>query len=350
MNRLHDRQRPLVEALRQRFAIFDSLWQRFPDNIFLIRCGLDGRFYVEAINPPLEIMCGVSNEDASGMLLEQIVSPDYLPAVEARYRECVELRAPLTYEEVGSAPGMPAQYWLTMMVPAMDQHGRVEYILGISRDITVIREAEEALRQTNEVLERRVAERTAALEAANQRLRELAIRDGLTGLYNRRHFFELAEMELKQAMRSGQALSVVMIDLDSFKRINDSLGHAAGDQVLREISEVFRSVMREADVIGRYGGEEFAVVMAQATDAEACLLAERLQMAVASARIPWRDTVIQCTLSIGVAQYDPRFDPSLDALIERADVALLDAKSQGRNRVIVSQPDHSHPRPHELFN
>ncbi|GGY04933.1 sensor domain-containing diguanylate cyclase [Paludibacterium paludis] len=350
MKILRNAQRPLVNALRRRYAIFDGLWQRFPDNIFLIRCGDAGRFYVEAINPPLEAMFGMTSEEACGKPIEEVVPADYLPAVLARYQECVASRAPLSYEEIGAADQANPQYWLTIMVPAVDGQGRVEYILGISRDITLIRQAEETLRQANEVLEKRVAERTAALEAANQRLRELAIHDGLTGLYNRRHFFELAEHAFRQTLRSGFDLSVVMVDLDSFKRINDSLGHAAGDLVLREIAGVFRLVMRESDIVGRYGGEEFAVLMSSAGAQEACRLAERLQNAVADSRIQWRDTAIQCTLSAGVAQYSPQCDASLDALIERADVALFEAKSRGRNCIVVSRPDTSLCSSRELFS
>ncbi len=325
----------MVNVLRSRFPVFESLWQRFPDNIFIIRCEQDGGFVIEAINPALERVIGMPSAQTAGRPLEEVLPPIYLDSVLARYRECVARRAPLTYEEVGGAEGEP-RHWLTLMVPATEAGGRVEYILGISRDITAIRHAEELLRRSNEELELRVAERTAALEAANARLLELATRDGLTGLFNRRHFFELAERELARARRSGLPLSIVMLDLDHFKQINDSRGHAAGDQVLREVAALFGLVLRETDIVGRYGGEEFAALLPDTTREEALHIAERLRAVVAQHQVEWRGEVIRCSASLGITHLDSVAGGTLDTLLERADTALMSAKSGGRNRLVVS--------------
>lgn len=315
--------------------MLDSLWQRFPDNIFLIRCEEDGRFIVEAINPALERVMKMSNQAVAGRPIEEIVPFDYLDAVCTRYRECARTAAPLSYEETGGGPGEEPRHWLTLMVPATDLSGRVEYILGISREITAIRRAEALLRQTNEELERRVQERTAALETANHRLQELATTDYLTGFRNRRHFFELAERELALSRRSGRPLSLLMLDMDHFKDINDSLGHAAGDHVLRAIGTVFRATFRETDVIGRYGGEEFAVLLLETQPSEVCTIADRLRMEVSRCEVGFHANTIRCTLSVGVAHFDPERDLTLDDFLDRADMALLRAKTDGRNRLVV---------------
>lgn len=315
----------------------ESLWQRFPDNFFVIRCEPDGRFIVEAINPPLEKLIGQTNAQVEGRPIEEIVPFDYLDSVLARYRECVNTRTPLSYEETGNGPGEPPKHWITLMVPATNSNsGRVEFIIGISRDITAIRHAEALLRQTNEELERRVQARTAELEAANLRLQELAITDCLTGFLNRRHFYELAERELNLSRRSARPLSVLMVDMDRFKDINDTLGHAAGDQVLRGIGDVFRATLRQTDIIGRYGGEEFAALLPETGPVEVCVIADRLRTEVAQHAIAWQGGSIHCTLSVGIAHFDPARDLSVDALIDRADAALLQAKGRGRNRLIVS--------------
>ncbi|WP_168735257.1 GGDEF domain-containing protein [Pseudothauera rhizosphaerae] len=326
----------LIHALRRRFPVVESLWQRFPDNIFIIRCEPDGRFLIEAISPALERLIGVPDAEAAGRPIEQIVPPIYLDSVLSRYRECVANGIPLSYEETGAPEGTEPRHWLTLMVPAADTAGRVEYILGISRDITAIRHAEEVLRRSNEDLERRVAERTAALELANARLMELATRDGLTGLHNRRHFFELAERELARARRNGLQLSIVMLDLDYFKLINDSYGHAAGDHALREVAGLFALVLRETDIVGRYGGEEFAMLLPDTSREEARQVAERLRAVVAGHVVDWRGEPIHCSASLGVAHVDGGDVPTLDALLERADGALLRAKNGGRNRLVMS--------------
>lgn len=245
----------------RRSPVLESLWRGIPDNLFIIRCRPDDSFVVEAINPALERVLGRRNEDVAGQALERVIPPEQLASIHQHYRDCIAQRAPISYEETGGASGAELQHWQTLMVPSIDATGRVDYILGVSRDITAIRRAEAVQQQANQELERRVAERTAELEAANARLHDLAIRDDLTGLYNRRHFFELAAREFGLAVRQQRSVSVFMIDIDRFKEINDRFGHAAGDQVLRALADVFRAGLRQTDVIGRYGGEEFAAIL-----------------------------------------------------------------------------------------
>lgn len=328
--------RRFVTLLRRRFPAFEQLWQRFPDNVFVIRCETHGRFIVEAINPVLAQVIGRSNEDVAGLPLEAVVPPDYLDAALLRYRECVANGHPMTYEEVGGGAGAEPRHWQTLMVPASSAAGRVEYILGISRDVTALRRAEADLRDANEALERRVAERTAELEHANRRLTELATHDELTGLYNRRHLFELANHEFSRAQRGGQALAALMLDIDHFKEVNDRFGHPAGDDVLRRLAHTFQAALRQTDVIGRYGGEEFLVLLPGTEASEARRIAERLRASCSACEHCWQALPIRCTLSIGVAHYDPERDDRLDKLLQRADMALLHAKSSGRNCLRVS--------------
>jgi diguanylate cyclase (GGDEF)-like protein len=155
---------------------------------------------------------------------------------------------------------------------------------------------------------------------------ELAILDGLTGLYNRRYFKELMSMEFSRQKRHTSDLSLLMIDIDDFKGYNDTHGHPAGDELLKKASEVFRKSLRESDIVCRYGGEEFTAMLLQTDKKGAQIVAERLRMQ-SSLYLP-------VTISIGVATY-PQDAQDSDNLVEKADTLLYKAKQTGKNKVCV---------------
>lgn len=157
--------------------------------------------------------------------------------------------------------------------------------------------------------------------------------DPLTGCTNRRHFLELAEHELARARRYAEGLSILMLDLDHFKNINDQYGHQAGDLVLQRLVQVCQATLRAEDVVGRLGGEEFAILMPESHCQEARAAAERVCLAVAGCDVSWSGNLpIHFTTSVGVATLQPQ-DQDVYSLIGRADKALYEAKSAGRNRV-----------------
>lgn len=157
--------------------------------------------------------------------------------------------------------------------------------------------------------------------------------DMLTGLNNRRHFFELAEHELARARRHDQPLAVLMLDVDHFKRVNDTYGHHVGDMVLRKMSEVCIQTLRENDILGRMGGEEFAILFPETGRLQALETAERLRQAVANTEVQiTQGKSVHFAVSIGVAFFAAA-DVNVDAILKRADAALYEAKNTGRNRV-----------------
>lgn len=174
------------------------------------------------------------------------------------------------------------------------------------------------------------------LNQAYARARELSRTDDLTGLANRRAFVELGTSALDQARRYDRALSLVMFDIDYFKKINDTHGHAAGDEVLRAVASAVKGTARAADTPGRWGGEEFALLLPETSGAAAAALAERLRRDVEALRVAHNGTALQCTCSFGVAERDQAV-LNLDALLGAADAALYLAKAQGRNRVYASR-------------
>ena len=165
-------------------------------------------------------------------------------------------------------------------------------------------------------------------------LAELAARDELTGLFNRRHMSELLAQHRAACQRSGEGFAVALVDLDHFKRINDSHGHAVGDSVLRAFAEQAGAAMRGTDTVGRWGGEEFLVIYPRSTAHEAAQGATRLREHVAAAVVATPGgQPLTFTVSIGLTEHVP--SESVEALVERADRAMYQAKSQGRNRVVT---------------
>jgi diguanylate cyclase (GGDEF)-like protein len=175
---------------------------------------------------------------------------------------------------------------------------------------------------------------TEQVHAADE-LRRLAITDDLTGLFNRRHFLHLVERELKRFERYGRPLSLVMLDIDHFKRVNDQFGHAVGDKVLKSIAQSCRAALRGTDTIARIGGEEFAVVTCETSLSEATAVAERIRQNIATIPIPYDTQELTVTVSLGVADVSPQRQ-TIDDILEAADRALYESKMRGRNCVVAA--------------
>lgn len=170
-------------------------------------------------------------------------------------------------------------------------------------------------------------------KAFEKRLIDMATRDELTGLINRREFFTLAAHEEERAKREGHVVSVMMVDADYFKKINDTHGHAAGDDVLRDLADNCRKIFRKTDVVGRYGGEEFAVMLPGAEEKMAKVIAERLRSSIESSTVKIEAEDINYTVSIGISCAVGK-EVRIEELLDRADRALYTAKAEGRNRAV----------------
>ncbi len=210
---------------------------------------------------------------------------------------------------------------------------RVELERRRSQDL---QDYQDLARINNELatLQRELAKKNAQLEAANRRISELIRTDSLTGLPNRRRVAELVEQEMARIGRHGGALSAVLLDLDRFKAINDTWGHAAGDEVLRQVAGVLRRQVRREDLPARWGGEEFLLVLPATPAEQAARLAGRLRADLAAEVILPDGRGV--TASFGVAGLAP--GETWDALLRRADRALYDAKETGRDRIVLAPP------------
>lgn len=214
----------------------------------------------------------------------------------------------------------------------------------------IIQEANDELRRLNFsyeqiVLELKQAKQSAEqlafnLKEANDKLRELAFRDDLTGLYNHRFFQEILEKEIHRSSRYQHPLSLLLLDIDYFKTINDTYGHPTGDRVLKEISLKMIELVRQNDIVARYGGEEFAIILPETGQVGGKVLAQRLRRGIEQLRIPHDNQDIALTVSIGLAGIESTDSMvSRAELIARSDQALYEAKRNGRNRVQVQERD-----------
>jgi diguanylate cyclase (GGDEF)-like protein len=179
----------------------------------------------------------------------------------------------------------------------------------------------------------RILQLEEQLVTARDELHRAAMYDNLTGLLNRGAILDYLRREIIRASRQQTTVGVMILDLDHFKGINDTFGHLAGDQALRRVGDLFQSSFRSYDAAGRFGGEEFLVVLPNCGYADLKQRAEMVRLSMASLRLEFNDRPCSLTVSIGVATMDPNLIEDLESLLQRADAALYEAKRYGRNRV-----------------
>ena len=233
---------------------------------------------------------------------------------------------------------LPATDWPVTLLCLL---GSTAYMIAIgitaySRNLQ-LRKTREDLRQSEQTLTHRLSD----IEALQAKLQEQATRDPLTGLYNRRFLDTIVEREIARCHRDNQYMVVMMMDVDHFKRVNDTYGHPGGDEVLKMLSALLLEKARATDVPCRYGGEEFLLLLPGMTADIAMVRANQWRTGFAEKATVFGATSIQATMSVGVAVY-PTHGETLQALTHCADLALYRAKEGGRNRVVMYQPDMEH--------
>lgn len=240
-------------------------------------------------------------------------------------KDCLQCHAIQGYKEGDVRGGISVQFDITNVDRAIEVNGYVIFSLFFVAVVMII--------VSFYVF---VMKLSRNLSEALDKIREMAATDELTGLFNRRHFFERLKVEMNRAKRYGHPLSCVILDLDHFKRVNDTHGHPAGDSVLRSVAQVLQSNCRSADVLARYGGEEFIGILPETTIEGAASMAEKIRMAIESMSVAIAGgQEIRITASLGVAslQQSGVAEMGEDELTRLADQALYRAKTAGRNRV-----------------
>ncbi|WP_323798107.1 diguanylate cyclase [Nisaea sp.] len=191
-----------------------------------------------------------------------------------------------------------------------------------------------ALKEFNETLQSRIDERTHDLGEANRKLTELATRDPLTGLYNRRHLDVCLNREIERAHRYGSPLAIVIMDIDHFKAVNDSHGHGVGDLVLQRLAGFLKDTLRSSDIVARIGGEEFCFILPESPEDAALAFLERVRIGISEITFEANATAFNVTCSFGLAELND-VSPDPEHLMKNADFALYEAKRAGRNRIVA---------------
>lgn len=330
--RVDEDNRNQVELLRQAMTAFTSVLNldQVMDNILeylgkLIPHDRVILYLLEGDHLNVAAASGFSDEDDPLGMTISVNNPQY--ASINRNRLPIFLSNAQDYRPFESLGSLNAgKGWLG--VPLLG-HGQVMGYLSIYSDHPGIYES--AQTRLAEIF---ANEASIAIENARlfQQVQQLAITDELTGAYNRRYFYELVDLELARSKRYNHPVSLLMIDLDNFKTVNDRFGHATGDQVLKGVAEQIQRTVRECDTLGRYGGEEFVLLLPETPLDKAVEVAERLRRMIEAHKIMVDGIEISITLSIGAAAIGADCKDS-DALLQRADRAMYEAKAAGRNRV-----------------
>ncbi len=278
----------------------------------------DGK--IEYVNPKFIALSGYSPEEVRDQTPRILKSGQTHPEVYAELWQTIlagkEWRGELLNRKKNGE-----LYWESASISAItDLQGSITHFVGVQEDISERRAAEEQIRLLNLELEK------------------LALTDFLTNLYNRRYFMQRGEEEFKRSHRNNRPLALLMLDIDEFKKVNDSYGHEAGDLALQQVAAVTKSSLREIDLLGRMGGEEFAALLPNTSLEEAILSAERVRQIIANTPFvtPGQDLSISITISVGVATITDQMSGVGD-LLRNADAALYRAKHNGRNCVVDYQ-------------
>ncbi len=296
-------------ALQEKEMLLRTIVSALPDMVWLK--DIEGRYMF--CNQMFERFFGASEASIIGKTDYDFVPKQMADLFREYDQKAVKNgKSSINEESVTFADDQHMAFLETIKTPIWNVQGELIGVLGIARDISERKKMQEELQQQ-------------------------AITDELTGVYNRRHFMLRAEQELHRIQRYGGACSLLMLDLDAFKRINDAFGHPIGDKVLAKVAEICLATLRCTDLFGRVGGEEFAALLPE-TDAEgAGIIAERIRRHIQEAVIDTSESnTVSLSVSIGVATYHDKKE-TLMALIQRADAALYAAKSCGRNQVCVSK-------------
>ena len=311
-------------ALARSEQAYRKLFENMP--IGLYRTSVDGQ--ILDANTALVRMFGYPDQNS---FLKTKVSELYVdPQADASFKEKISTKKTLAGFEAEFCRKDKTTFWGEDHVRIVyDQTGSPLFFEGSLIDISERKQAEDELRRANKSLETAHRELQQMLEHEQV----LARTDSLTGLYNRRYFFELATREFNAALRYQRPLTIVLFDVDNFKQINDNLGHAIGDAVLAQVAQVTAAQVRDVDVLARYGGDEFIILLPETNSQAAFHIAERVRLGVAAIRVTTENEPLTVTLSIGIAEtIHTSQDKSIEEVIHRADQTLYKSKKNGRNQ------------------
>ncbi len=323
-NEIRDRERAETELRKLSQAVEQS-------PVSIVITDLDGN--IEYVNPRFIQLTGYSSDEAVGenprILKTDLTPPETYQQLWETITQGKEWRGEFANRKKDGS----LYYESANISPIINQNGITTHYLAVKEDITERKQAADRLKTANEQLQLHVTE----VEKLQQELSVQAIRDPLTGLYNRRFLAESMGRETARAARGIRPLSVLILDIDHFKSINDTFGHKSGDEVLLQLGALLAATVREEDIVCRYGGDEFVVVMVDASEEDVRMRAEMIRCSISEMRFHFDKIELSVTSSIGIAAVLQHGD-TWERAFERADSAMYRAKKDGRNRVVVLGP------------
>jgi diguanylate cyclase (GGDEF)-like protein/PAS domain S-box-containing protein len=322
-----------TERIKASEARLQAFMNHSPSLIFIK--DLEGRYL--HVNESFTRAFGVDRKDIIFRTDSEIFSPELAAQFRANDVKALATRAGTELEEIARYGDGLLHTSIVHKFPMFDSNGQVTALGGIATDITERKHLEEALRQKTIELDAAI-QTESALRQHQEYLRLVATHDALTGVPNRALLHQRAEHAIAVSRRSGRLLALLFIDLDRFKDVNDSLGHVAGDEVLREVATRLSGCLREVDTIARQGGDEFVVLLEEVEGPEEVERVTARMQQVLAEPLASEGQQVGLTISIGVALY-PRDGEAVSTLIRRADLAMYRAKEVGRNSVQFYTPD-----------
>ena len=313
----------LVEKgfLENEISSSNALFHAFLDNCPMVGYVKEEDGRMVYYNRPFAEQFQITRQEWLGKDDFEIWPPEFAAGFRAEDVTALAAGKLLVVEESSPGPDGKTLHWRSYKFPFVNDAGK-RYLAGMSLDITSEKDAEEQLKLSHD-----------QLHLANERLRELSVTDSLTGLCNRRGFDERIRQEFTMATRFGYNFSVILVDVDHFKSLNDTFGHESGDEVLRQIAQVLGRCGRASDLICRHGGEEFAFLLPHTNLKQAVLLADRARRLIEEAAWDRRKITISGGVSSNVQGIG---DPQ--SMVHMADLALYEAKALGRNRIVAYEP------------
>jgi diguanylate cyclase (GGDEF)-like protein/PAS domain S-box-containing protein len=306
------------ESLKETELKFRTIFDSASDGILLLDVG-DGKF--SSANEKICNMLGYTNEELLNLGISDIHPQEFIAFVMDQSEKQLK-------KEILIAKNIPVMkkdktVFFADISSSPITLGEKEYLLGMFRDITERKQAEDLLKESE------------------RKYRELSIIDDLTQLYNSRHFHAQFEIEIERSNRYQQPLTLLLLDLDKFKKFNDKYGHVEGDLVLSRLGQVIKRCLRDSDSAYRYGGEEFTIMLPMTTGEEGIVTAKRIQAELRKeAFSPVLGQEVYMTVSIGLAQYKPKEE--MKTFVRRVDKLMYQAKKDGRDRICPDRIRHNH--------
>lgn len=332
------------KTLKHRISQFKNLLDSIPDPVFMKDENLRWIYG----NPVILNLYNIDKGNYIGKTEDQLLPEEFAKSCMESDRQAVAKRDISKSEEQARDSEGELHYYEVFKVPSYNKsNGEFSGLIGVGRDITERKEAQEALELENrirkeheerlahltETLEQQVQERTMELKNETQRAERLAYTDTLTGLNNRRAFYENSFIIDQKAREALCTYAVIALDIDNFKIINDTHGHAVGDEVLQRLAKIITETLDVSDINGRIGGDEFTITLHDTSVQDAMTLAQNMCVEISNLSLYKNDSHIPVTASFGVSAYHIN-STSFEDILAKADEALYQAKTSGRNKVI----------------